>query len=524
MKLSRKIKQQSNLTVTVIIVLAILVVVNILGGMVFHRFDLTENKTYSLSKTTKQSLKSLDDLVTIKVYLSKELPNRLLVLRQEVVDFLSEYENVSGGKIKVQFTDPQGDSQAEQEAMMYGIPPLQFSVQEEDKFQVSSGYIGLAVVYSDKSESIPVISSLENLEYDLTTAIYKVSQTQIPTIGFLTGHGEISLMEEAEVVQKELEKLYQVMEVDITDGSFIDQSVQTLVIAGPKEELSERELFIIDQFLMSGHSVLFLVDQVDIGDNLMASVNQTGLEKLLEHYGVRVNNDLVMDSSNEIASFRTTQGGFYVNYPFWIKARRDFFDLENPVVNKLEAISLPWTSSVELILEKTGENKISELIKSTPKSMLQSDPFNLDPQQPFEVVPEELTQSTLAIAVSGKFNSYFNDKEPPMVEEEGVSVSENVISQTDNGRIIVLGNARFMNNQFIQQFPYNLVFLQNAIDSLTLDESLISIRSKQPTNRPLEEVSKEKKMALRYVNVFGVTVLVVLLGLIRFVIRKRKTF
>jgi ABC-type uncharacterized transport system involved in gliding motility auxiliary subunit len=158
-----------------LVVLVILASVNLLGTRFFHRWDLTENHEYTLSPSTKHVLKRLNDVVTITVYFSKDLPSYIATLQREVKDVLDEYKSAGGNEVQVVFKDPSSDPALEQSVRMLGIPKLQLSRYQKEKAEAVSAYLGIAVQYEDKTEVIPVVETTDRLEYDLTAAVVKVS-------------------------------------------------------------------------------------------------------------------------------------------------------------------------------------------------------------------------------------------------------------------------------------------------------------------------------------------------------------
>ncbi|MEA2088476.1 MAG: GldG family protein [Patescibacteria group bacterium] len=526
MNLNRKIKNQANLITTTLIIVGILAVVNFLSYQIFYRFDLTEGKDYSISSTTKNSLKSLDDVVSIKLYFSKELPSEYMNLKQDIKDILDEYKSYSGGKIKIEEINP-GDSEEEQQKIqMLGIPKLRFNVVENDKYQTLGGYLGMVIYFEDKKEVIPVVSSSKNLEYEITMAIKKLTLDKIPVIGFTVGNGEVSLNDELTIIGKELKKQYGITAVDLSDGNLISDNIDTLIILGPTAEINERSKYVIDQFLMRSGSLLIAQDSVVVDQQMAVSQNRTGLNDILNFYGLKINDNLILDgASNEIVSFST--GGFFpslVNYPFWPKILKENFDKSNPATANLETAFFPWASSVDVLPEKIGDNKILELVKTTDESWAVSENINLDPFQKF--APQPMGQQTLATSIFGKFESFYKDKDIPKKENEESDSDgkEEFVSSVDSARITVIGDADFVKDNFLSRNMNNLIFFQNVIDSLTLDPDLINIRSKGVTSRPIEEVSEAKKMSIKYFNIFGVTVLVIVLGIIKYNLRKRRRF
>ncbi|MFH1427452.1 MAG: GldG family protein, partial [Patescibacteria group bacterium] len=461
----KKFTKKSDSSLTVIIIIGILIVVNFFSYQIFFRWDLTQNKDYSISDVSKKTVANLDDNVNIKVYFSKNLPSQFITLSQEVADILDEYENYSNGNLRVEFIDPDKLENAEQELYILGIPALQFNVLEKDNYQVVKGYLGMVVQYGDKKEAIPIIEDTNNFEYQVTLAIKKVTSDEINTIGIVSSNSSLSL-ETIDTAYEKILELYQVRTVDLETAESISPELKTLIVIGPKDAFSEEELKKIDNFFMQGGSLLFLVDGVKVEEGLFAIKNDINLNTLLENYGLKINSDLVLDASSGMASFSTGLFTISVNYPFWPKILKENFSKDNAAVAKLETLLLPWASSVDIISSKIDQaNTVYELVKTTNQSWVQLDNYDLNPQQRFSPTGD-VRQRNLAISVFGKFSSPYNQ------------------GSTESSRIIIIGDSDFISDNFLRQSPDNLTFFQNIIDSLSLDEDLINIRSKGVTERP----------------------------------------
>jgi len=499
--------------ITTLVVVAIVVVINILAVQIFYRFDLTQHKDYSLSSASEQVLKNLEDDLTINVYFSEKLPPEYLNMRQGVEDLLAEYQNYSGGKLQVNYIDPKDDADLKEQLTVKGIPELQFNVLEKDQFQLTNGFLGIAVDYLDKEEVLPVVETTNNFEYKLTSAIKKVMNQNSVKIAW-TKSGTESTQTYKEAL-KQLRENYEVAEVDLTAGKLLDSSYQILVVTNPEKELDDVGRYIIDQFLMSDKSIFFLVDGVKVDKYLQPQENKTGLNDLLINYGLTLSNKLVLDTSSDMATFSGGYMNFMVQYPYWIKVTKDDFAQDNPAVNQLESITLPWASNIDVSQEKIGSNQLQYLAKSSAKSWLAKEPISLDPQQKFSA--DNYNQYNLAVSELGHFASYFQDKDNPLADK-----SVEKISSTDNGRIVLIGDADFLSDSFLAQYPTNSVFFANMLDWLSQDESLISIRSKGVTDRPLKQLSDRQKTAIKYTNIFGITGIILIVGLVRFILRKKK--
>ncbi|MFH1191961.1 MAG: GldG family protein [bacterium] len=529
MNINRKTKQGINVFYTIAIIAGILILINYIASSIFFHFDITQNKDYSVSQVSKDTVKNLDDIINIKGFFSKQAPSNLISAKQEIKDIIDVYRNYSNGKIKVTYVDPKDDDKTLQEARNLGIPELQFSSLANDKYEVSTGYLGLAVIYGTKKEVIPVLDSTNDLEYQLTSAIKKVMQKEDYTVAFLKGQGELEKDQDLTIASQNLQKLYNVQVIDFANGDLIPDNVNTLIIAGAKEAFSPRDKYIIDQFLMKGKSILFLQENIDVGDMLQASPNKSGIGDLLEHYGVKLNNNFILDPSCEMASFSSGFSQFFTSYPFWPKVLKNGFNKDSVIVSQLESAVFPWTSSVEIAEKNAKDKEITELIKTTANSWAEENSKNLSPQRN-DFTQDNKGEKTLAVFVSGKFSSYFNDKEKPVKKpSEDAGMEENTkdeqfIKETSNGRIIVVGDSDFARDGFLKRFNANILFFQNAVDALTMDESLITIRSKGVSDRPIKELSDSMHNSIKFFNIFGLTIIVLIAGLLRYFLRKKRKF
>ncbi len=503
--------KKTDLSITVILLIGILIVVNFFSYNIFYRLDLTENKIYSISEVTKKTVGELDDIVNINAYFSNNLPSQLLSLRREVEDILDEYAAYSGGKIKINFVDPDEDEALQQELYFKGIPQLTFDVVEKDKRQLVNGYMGLAISFGDNTEVIPAIKqNISDLEYQLTTKIKKVINDDMTVLGFLTSQGTVDLEQGLTVASKELKNLYTIREIDLAEEDpSIDSDISTLIIIGPKEKFNEEQLKAINDFLVQGGSLLVLLDGVVIGEGLSANPQTTDLDILLDKYGIKVNQDLVADQNSGLASFSQGFFSFSTPYPFWPKIIKEGFSGDYSAVSGLENVILPWASSLS-INESNTSTQISNLITTTDKAWVQTSNFQIMPNK-VPKVSSNLQKYTLAAAINGEVkNAYPEDDRP----------------ETFQARIIVIGDSDFATDGFVNNNPDNLNLFLNLIDSLSLDDDLIKIRSKTVTSRPIDETSLDdsKRAGLRYFNVFGITMIVIIFGIVRYYIRRRSRF
>ena len=535
---AKTLKYGGNTLAFILVVFGIVALINFLSSRRFIRADLTADKRYTISQSTKKVLKRLDDIVTIDAYFSRQ-PARIAQLRQSVRDMLEEYRAFSKN-LQINFIDPAtGDEAQKQQLRFIGIPEMQINVIEKDKAEIANVYMGIAILYADKKEVLPVVQTTANLEYDLTSAILKVTSKEIKTIGFLTGHDELDVFGQAfGPLRQELSKQYDVRKVPIEADKAIDADVATLVVAGPKKELTEREKYEIDQFIMRGGRALFLVDPVVIQyEGLNVSSLTTGLNDLLEHYGVKLNDNLVLDVSMDQLTY--SQGFMTVttSYAYFIKVLKQYqyrtgetsdgLSKDSIITNQLESLTFPWAGSLELIPNADAPVEAIALAKTSRGGWTAQSPYNISPMNRQFQPPASVQQAhAVAISLSGVFKSFYAGKAiPPAESSESDEVvtakptEEERTTKTDSEttQIVVVGNSQFLQ----QGRPDGQLFFLNTVDWLTLGEELINIRSHGVTNRPLKEVSESEKFFLKFISIAGVPILVVAFGLVRFFLRRR---
>ncbi|MBN2467550.1 MAG: GldG family protein [Deltaproteobacteria bacterium] len=533
--LSKKIGAGTNYFLLILIILGFLFLINYLSVRHFTRVDLTETKMYSLSDSSKRMAAELNDIVAVKCYISKKLPPYLVDLKQKLNDILEEYTAYSKNNITIEFIDPTEDPALENKMRFMGIPQVQMNILEKDQATSTNVYMGIAVSYEDKQEVIPFVKDVNNFEYDLTNAILKVTREEKKTVGFLSGHGEHDIYRDYSTIRSALERQYAVETVDISNGNPVPSHINVLVVAGP-EGLPERDKYEIDQFIMKGGRVFFLIDIITISEGtIQASYRDTNLTDLLEHYGVALGKHLVLDRVNTYITFQTGYTIIRSPYPFFPKVIEAGLDSEHPIVNQLESIVFPWATYLELLQDTSSEFHHTVLAQTSPYSWLQRGMYNLNPNQQFMPQKDDIKEYPLAMLVSGKFTSFYADKEtPPLLEPEeneeqaaaqrGDSPSKprkTVKECAEENYILVVSNAQFIADDYCNQ-PGNGEFFLNAVDWSTWGKGLIGIRSRKITDRPVPILTEHHKKAVKFANIMGIPILVALFGFARFYVKKKK--
>jgi gliding-associated putative ABC transporter substrate-binding component GldG len=504
----------------VVLVALGLIFLNGVSARVFARLDLTQGRIYTLGASSRSILSRLDDIITVQVFFSTNLPPQLKPLRQQVEDLLGEYVAHARGRLRVEWVDPLSSPELEQRAQFLGIPALQMQSIKGDEAQIVRGFMGLAVLFEDRKEVLPVVRQTSNLEYELTAAIVKVSSREQKVVGLVAPASE-EQREGLRFLREDLGKQYRLSEVSLSgETASIPSDVATLLVVG-SPEVSDRGRWEIDQFLMRGGRALFLADGVEVPPGSMQAYPRPApYNEMLKHYGAVVGGDLVLDVSSAMAPFDTGVFRVVMQYPFWVRVLPDGFAEDNPAVSELETLVLPWTSTVEA---KPPEGvSATVLARSSPQAWVQQGFFNLNPQQPFLQMAGERKQVPLAVALAGRFKSFYAGKTPPGGATPGQNGQPPRLDEAQSDtQVVVVGSSRWATDYFLQQFAPNRLFLLNAVDWLTLGPELISVRSRGGTERPLEPVDEKMRTLLKTVNVALMPALVVLFGAAWYVLRRR---
>ena len=349
---TKKVRYGINSGVLVLVMAGILIAINVIGTRAFTRLDLTDSKEFTISEATKNVLGNLDDVVLAKVYFSGKLPDQLATLERNVRDLLREYEIYGKGKLQIQFINPDENEEFKNQAIAMGVPQVQMNVLDEDQYQVINVFMGIGLQSGEESASLPVIEDLSTFEYDFTSAILELTTNSDYTIGVLQGTGERSLTQDLTGMQRLLQERFAVRPVDLRGGSSpIPDDIDVLLVPGSKNVVDRAE-FEIDQFIMRGGKVIFLLDVMMLNEQLglQAMPARSGLDDLLASYGVQLKNEIVQEHPGYSAQAQFSQGfmSFLVRYPLWPKTVKGLFNPDNPITSRLESLVLPWTAPLEL--------------------------------------------------------------------------------------------------------------------------------------------------------------------------------
>lgn len=484
---------KQKLYITTVLIVAILLVVNLLSNEFHLRLDLTDEKQYTLSQATKDILNNLEEPVTVKAYFSENLPPNVVKARQDFQEMLVEYASLSDGMLVYEFIDPNANEANEQDALGKGIQPVLINVREKDQVKQQKAFLGATVSIEDKSDVIPFIQPGTAMEYALSTAIKRISVSDKPVIGFLTGQGEPSIAEMMQL-ENQLSVLYETREIQL-DTTEVPDYVKTLVIVRPMDSIPDVILNRIDNYLAKGGNVAIAINRVS-GDlqNAYGMALNTGLENWLQQKGIVVEGNFVVDASCASVTVQQQQGFFTMqtNVAFPYLPRVSNF-AEHPITKGLESVMFEFASSMRYTGDTT--KRFTPLAMSSEKSNTMASPQYFDINKQWTDADLPLRGLIMAATVEGKLAG---NADARMV----------VIA---DGDFPVSGNPQRPRN--LQ--PDNISLMANSIDWLSDDTGLITLRTKGVTSRPIDELEEATKTILKYVNFLLPLVLVMIYGLVR---------
>ena len=506
---------------TGVIALGVLVL-NLLGGHVRGRLDLTGDNLFTLSDGSRAILGDLDDVVNLTLFVSDNLPQEVQATERDVRDLVADLRGASNGMLATAEVNPDdGDDESDQ-ASSLGIMPIEFNVIRDDGMQVQRGYFGLAVTYADEQEVIPVLDRTDDLEFRLVAAIANMTATERPTLAFMSGF-DAKQSFEYRAFRESLGDRYNVTTVnlaaDTTGPPSVPDSVDVLMVAAPQQPLSPGAAGAIEDYLEGGGAAFLLMERHALNPQQpMAMPVTTGLEELLADRGVEASGDLAFDLVSS-QSVQVPRGFFNVirPYPLWPVA---FAGGDHAAIRDLANVTFGWAAPFTW---EDDNGAVAPLWVTTEGGGTQAAGAVIDPSMDIPAREEDLGVQTLAVAIdpgaagdagadaedAGEDNGDEGEADEDEGDDGGMS------GPIPAGRIIAVGDADFLEDRFVQASPQNAIFAANAVDWLAQDEALIGIRSKDRTPPALAFESDAGRNALKWGSLVGVPLLFVLVGFMR---------
>ncbi len=482
-KLARGRVARRRLQLGTALIAATLIVVNLFGRHIGGRLDLTPARAYTLSLATRDLLRELDDLLTIKLFVSKELPTEIALMKRDIADLLGDFRSAGGGRVRVVERDPADDEEAQTEARALGILPVQFNVIGEAELQVKNGFLGIAVQYADGSETIPFVQRTDDLEYRLASFVQSLTRTDTSVVGLIESAPQPGPPIRFTSLRRELGQNHEVRTLSTLDSTPIPEEVRVLILAGTPPSLSDSQVQRFTEYFRRGGSALVMTSGMRLQpQGSMASPQPVAWNRVLEPFHVTVRSDMAYDlGSNESVSIPASFGRLFVQYPFWVRAVSTRL---SPINQDIDAMLLPWVSTVDTTGAVSGA--VIPLFTTSGAGGVEAGTAFVDPRRRFS--GDSLAPRLLAALVN-----------PAAADGESELT----------GRLVVVGNTDFASDQFAESFRTGLLFVLNAVDWLAQDQALISIRSKERRPPPLVFESRTTRDVVRWGNVMGVPLLLI---------------
>jgi ABC-2 type transport system permease protein len=545
--------------------LAIIVVVAVALSFKHTRIDFTSEKRYTLANISKTTLRELDDIVYVKVYLDGKLNTQLKRLQITIRETLDEFRIYGKDNIHYEFINP-SDAESEElrnekykELYAKGLIPVNIKdTDEEGEESEKIIFPGAIIHYKNASVAVnllknnQLLSSEENLsnsrqslEYELINMIINITSKKVDKIAFIEGHGELNEWETAGIT-RELANFFQVDRGIINGNYGVLDAYKAIVIAKPSIAFSEADKFVIDQYIMKGGKVLWFIDpvKIDLDSLVMGSTvampNDLNLDDMLFKYGVRVNQVLVKDINSNVIPINTALAGAKADFT---PTKWPYFPLlqgnpEHVTGKKLNLIAGRFTSSLDPIGDSLEVRK-TVLLSTSPNSKSVNTPafVSLDELQKAPSL-KEFNQSNLPVAIllQGTFSSVFQNRILQQVKPDSAAFK----NKSPETSMLVVGDGDIIRNEvrytaqgpvpmplgfdnYTKQTYGNKDFILNVVNYITGNKELIQLRSREFKLRLLnEEMYKAEKTKWQVLNLVLPILLVILFGISFAYERKRK--
>lgn len=546
-----------NLLVQLMIVLGIVLVVNLISGSVFTRFDLTDDGRHTISEVSAEYLDTLDDRAFVTIYYGGDIPTHYKQFEDGMRTLLEELSLSSNDHLDYQFVDPGEDPSVLQRFAAKGLYAFKLRMPTSYTNQQEVQVLPYAMItYKGKDVMINLIHgctfrsqqggldfdvtyALQKFEYNLLSTIYSMSREKHKTIGLLTGHGEYA-KERLSDLYMDIDHYYNVIQVDLRTGKPIGPSIlDLLLVLQPQGALSEREKYEIDQYLMRGGKVIFAMDHeildFTIGEqaSTLTDLRATNLDDLFMKWGVKLNYNLVKDIDcgkltlgTYTASFGDEQRKAY--WP-WFPMVHNFSS--HPITRYISSALMRYPASMDTFAIEGIQKTV--LFKSSRQTWLKDGRQFINIDQELRVPPDMNFYTAggqiMGLLVEGKFPSNFagrgipRDSLAPNPPQEAfltaplaghspqvvlISDGEFAVGENAGGRILPLPEE-------------NKQLMVNLIDYLTGQDLLTQLRQRQFNDRELDpDKTRGKETMLRIVNIGLPILLVIIFGIVRAFIRR----
>jgi ABC-2 type transport system permease protein len=556
--------------IELIILLMIIVVANVMGTYWFTRWDMTDEHRYTLNETTKDILSNLDDVVFVKIYLDGEMPAGFQRLRKALHDMLDEFRIYGGDNVQYKFVnlnsyDEKRRKDIYNQLYKQGLDPI--TVYEKSSAGVKSEKILFpGAIMSFKNKDFPINfleqalnktpdenlnASVQDLEYKLINALYKLRLEKKKSIAVIQGHREL----EVDYLRDILESLsndYKITLLTINHQLKALKDYEAIIIPAPRSKIDKFDKFIIDQYIMKGGKVLWLVDGTNADlDSLadknmflaMDMVGHINLSRMLFQYGVRINPDLIQDLQCSAIPINTSIAGTDPKFDLfpWVYEPLMIPSNKSVITKNINLVQGNFTSSIDTVGDD-GLVKKTILLTTSKYTRLLNVPVQVSISAALNKRPDAnmflLSYVPTAVLLEGSFKSLYAHRIPPEIEQnKEIAFQEKSVRPT---KMIVVADGDVIKNQIHhvkgQVVPYplgydkytgqsygNKDFILNAVNYLMDDVGLLSVRAKDIKLRLLDKTIVAKNRSLiQWINLLSPIILLLLLGIFYMFITRKK--
>jgi gliding-associated putative ABC transporter substrate-binding component GldG len=529
------------------------------------RYDLTEDKRFTLSESTNKVLNHLKNDIFIQVYLDGEIPIPLKRLKRSVGDMLEEFRIASGRKIDYEFINPSGAKDTRQRETQYqtlvkkGLIPLRLEAGDAEGGStqkiifpgmiVNYNGVEVPVNFLANNQSITyeqnILHSVEGLEYEMIQTISTLVSDTVKKVAFIEGHGEIPEIETADITLN-LAKFFTIDRGTIGGKPGVLDKYSAVVIAGPEKVFSEADKLVLDQYIMNGGKVLWLIDEVKVNTDSLVFGETVGLyrplniEDQLFRYGVRINPMIIQDIECVPIRLMVMNGGTrqqvvsapWVYYPLLKPSAnhpvtRNLNRVEGQFVNYIDTVGLDPVIKKEILLSTSSFSRTI-----SPPVIIRLKEAELPPDE------KEFNKSNLPVAVllEGIFPSAFKNR---MISNLTDDKNLRITTESKKTRMIVIADADIIRNEVqrsgLNETPLplgkdkytgqeygNKDFIINCLNWLVDNDGLMELRSREVKLRLLNTHEiKTQRLKWQIINIAGPILIVILSGLFYNYFRKR---
>jgi ABC-2 type transport system permease protein len=553
--------------------LLFVVAINFLASGFHTRFDLTKEKRYTLSNASKDLLRRLDQTITIDVFVEKEdLPSEVKRLRNSIDEFLTNSKEYSRGFLQFRFINPYaGLNDSLQQRMedslayFFGLYPSVLDAPEKvgDKLEISKLIHGAIIHYRDSAMGVNLIqgqrsfgtereqqAALYNnieatLEYKFMHALQKITAVKKPVVGYAMGHGEAFGYNINDAFLT-LRSNYSTDTINIREAPFIPSQIDALVILKPTEPFSDADKLKIDQYVMRGGKIFWMIDNMYAefdslykSNGFIAFDRGLNLDDILFKYGVRINQNLLQDMQcdklGQMVGDENNPQQRLVDWPFFPIVN----GTSHPISKNLDGVRTIFPNTIDTV--KAAGIKKTFLLRSSYNARVLTTPARVDFEF-LQIAPDirlfTVHDTAVAVLLEGRFQSLYTGRVSKQVADLYASYGVPIITKSEtDSKMIVVADGDIATNQFSQQdgpmpMGYNYFtryrfankdFFLNSLEYLVNPSGILETRAKDYSLRLLDPVrTKDQKSLWQLINIVVPVVLVILLGLIYQRLRKTK--